>query len=142
MSINNIRKVALLDARFVVTPSEKYQGKEMIISALDRKEKYGKELEKTGLHIYKHNDVDVIIFFVSKNEFSHFDDELDEIFTTDENLTVGDKTLIESLEKKYDIAKFIKDRVIKSNYLSKEELASIVGFPFLGHLKIRQIIII
>lgn len=115
-SIQNLRKMFLLESKYVVTPSDKWKGKTKKIS---------KEFIAKCFHADDGEKIqDVIVFFISKEDFELYKNEKEKISTFD--MDSEDKLhpkFIDDLEKEYKLPGFLKNRIINSPYLSDEDLS-------------------
>jgi len=117
-TVQNLRKLFLLESKYVVTPSNKWKGETKILS----KEFVAKCFQVEDME----NIHDVIIFFISKEDFELYKNEKEKMSVY--NLDLDDKLSqgsVENLEKEYKLPKLLKDRIINSPYLSDQDLASV-----------------
>jgi hypothetical protein len=115
-TVQDLRKLFLLESKYVVTPSNKWKGETKILS----KEFVAKCFQIEDIE----NMRDVIIFFISTEEFELYKNEKEKIsvynLDGDDKLSRGS---VENLEKDYKLPKFLKNRIINSPYLSDQDLS-------------------
>jgi hypothetical protein len=110
-SVEGTRKEILLESKYVVMDSEKYKQTEKILYKKDLAEMYKVSEDKINHEI--------VVFFVSKKEFDFYYKELNEMFYFEGSII---NLFTEDLEKKYELPKFIKNRIVNSPYLSDSDL--------------------
>lgn len=110
---SGLRKQLLLEAEYVVMPSEQWQGTTRTIGTKDAG---GNEAAPEGM-------APVVVFFVAPAEFDLYCAERERLCTweSEEQAKAG-RNLIEDLGPEYRLPAFIKDRMIQSPYLEDRAL--------------------
>jgi len=115
-TIQGLRKIFLLESKYVVTPSDKWKEETKILS---------KEFIAKCFHIEDLEKIhNVIVFFISKEDFELYKNEKEKISICD--MAAEDKSgkrFIEDLEKEYKLPGFLKNRIINAPYLPDEDLS-------------------
>ena len=112
-------KSILLESRYIITPSKKMNGLDKRLSREDLLKYF--EINDDELR----SDYKVpTVFFISEKEFELFSEEAEQMFDDMEFYEHPNvwNTFVDDLEKKYELPKFIKNRVVNSPYLSDYEL--------------------